>query len=113
MIRFQRLLQKQTVVRSFSGISIISPHIGLVEEQISFYDLAKAFAQNELFPYAGFWDEKGCFPLNTYKKFATLGFGGVCISEEYGGSGLSRWKVLNIIKRDRNPNLILLLLNPI
>lgn len=37
------------------------------------------------------WDEESHFPVETYKRLAELGFGGIYINPDYGGSGLSRY----------------------
>ena len=39
-------------------------------------------------PYAQEWDAKSYFPIETIKKGAQLGFGGIYVGEELGGSGL-------------------------
>ena len=44
----------------------------------------------ELRPYAKDWDKQKCVSYDTIKKAAELGFGGLYLSEENGGLGLSR-----------------------
>lgn len=39
-------------------------------------------------PYMAEWDEKGSFDPAIWKKLADLGLMGVCVPEEYGGSGM-------------------------
>jgi alkylation response protein AidB-like acyl-CoA dehydrogenase len=51
-------------------------------------DAAREFAQNEIVPVAAQFDESGEFPTDTIRAAAELGFMGVEIPEEYGGSGL-------------------------
>ena len=41
-------------------------------------------------PYANEWDEKSIFPVDTFKRLADLGFAGIFVNEDFGGSGLSR-----------------------
>nr|CAB3219671.1 isobutyryl-CoA dehydrogenase, mitochondrial [Phallusia mammillata] len=41
-------------------------------------------------PHMQEWDKKEFFPIDVIKKTATLGFGGLYIKEEFGGTGLSR-----------------------
>jgi hypothetical protein len=103
--RFSRLSVK--VVRSFStttkappatGIAILDPTIGLTADQAEIYQLARSFADNELKPFAQEWDEKHEFPLETYKKFGDLGFAGIFVKEEVGGTALSRLDTVNIIE---------------
>ena len=49
---------------------------------------ARDFAQNEIVPIAGHFDETGEFPSATIKKMGAQGFMGLEIPEEYGGAGL-------------------------
>ncbi len=62
----------------------------LSEEQQAFAAVARAFAADEMEPFAREWDEKSHFPRETLQKAAALGFGGVYVTEEVGGSGLTR-----------------------
>lgn len=52
--------------------------------------MAYKFAQEELEPRAAEWDKTKHFPVDVYKQAADLGFGGIYVSEEAGGCGLSR-----------------------
>lgn len=83
----KRLLSSRVVLK---GNDIISPTIGLTDDQREFYELAKQFADNELAPNAAQWDADAVFPMETFKKFGELGFGGIYIKEDVGGSALSR-----------------------
>jgi alkylation response protein AidB-like acyl-CoA dehydrogenase len=60
----------------------------LTEDQQMIQDAAREFAQNEIAPVAAEFDESGKFPAATIKAAGELGFMGVEIPEEYGGSGL-------------------------
>jgi len=60
------------------------------EEQTAFRDMARNFAQNEMLPHAGEWDENSIFPEETLRQAAALGFGGIYCAEEHGGSALTR-----------------------
>jgi len=60
----------------------------LTEEQQMIQDAAREFAQNEIAPIAAEFDEKGKFPTATIKAAGELGFMGIEVPEEYGGSGL-------------------------
>lgn len=62
----------------------------LSEEQRAFRDAARSFAENEMRPHAAAWDENDTFPEATLRQAAELGFAGVYIGEDVGGSGLSR-----------------------
>ncbi|WP_346895998.1 acyl-CoA dehydrogenase family protein [uncultured Roseibium sp.] len=62
----------------------------LSEDQRAFQDMAAAFARDEMEPYAREWDESSLFPVDTLRKAAELGFGGIYVREDVGGSGLTR-----------------------
>ena len=59
----------------------------LTEEQQLIQDMAKSFAQEQIKPYAGEWDQKGIFPKDALAQMGQLGFMGMLIPEEWGGSG--------------------------
>ena len=65
-------------------------HFALSEEQIAIYDMARAFAEEHIAPNARQWDRDGDIPRALWLRLAELGFGGLYVSEESGGSGLSR-----------------------
>lgn len=52
--------------------------------------MARDFAMNEMYPHAAEWDENKTFPIDPLKKAAELGFGGVYVNEQFGGTGLKR-----------------------
>lgn len=81
-----------------SGIEVVSPTIGLNEDQANFYTLARDFANNEMRPHAAKWDEGSAFPLDTYKKLAEIGFAGIFVKDDVGGSGLSRFDTTVIVE---------------
>ena len=62
----------------------------LSEEQVMIFDRAKAFGEEHIAPFAMEWEAAGTIPKDLWPKIAELGFGGLYVSEEYGGSGLSR-----------------------
>ena len=62
----------------------------LSEDQRAIEDAARAFAEAELAPNAARWDEEKYFPVETLRAAAALGFAGIYIGEDVGGSGLSR-----------------------
>ena len=53
--------------------------------------MARNFATEKLAPHAKQWDEDKHFPVDTLKEMAGLGFAGIYLQEEHGGSGLSRF----------------------
>lgn len=60
----------------------------LTEEQLLIQESAKDFAQNELLPGVIERDDAQKFPEDLRKKMGELGFMGMMVNEEYGGSGL-------------------------
>ncbi|NLF13950.1 MAG: acyl-CoA dehydrogenase [Anaerolineaceae bacterium] len=60
----------------------------LSEEHRMIQDMARDFAQKEIAPIAAELDVEACFPTETVKKMGELGFMGIEIPEEYGGTGL-------------------------
>ncbi|XP_039864835.1 isobutyryl-CoA dehydrogenase, mitochondrial [Simochromis diagramma] len=68
----------------------IDPSHGLTDEQKEFQKVAFDFAANEMAPHMAEWDQKEIFPVETMRKAAQLGFGGIYVQPDVGGSGLSR-----------------------
>jgi alkylation response protein AidB-like acyl-CoA dehydrogenase len=62
----------------------------LSEEQRAFEATARQFALDEWLPYAAGWDEREEFPEEALRRAAALGFAGIYVQDEFGGSGLSR-----------------------
>ena len=60
----------------------------LTEEQIAVRDAARDFAQNVLKPGVIARDNEQRFPVDEIKQLADLGFMGMMVSPEYGGSGM-------------------------
>ncbi|HEX8658064.1 MAG TPA: acyl-CoA dehydrogenase [Hymenobacter sp.] len=60
----------------------------LTEEQLAVRDAARDFAQNELWAGVIERDEHQKFPTEQVKRMGELGFMGMMVSPEYGGSGL-------------------------
>ncbi|MEX0305099.1 MAG: acyl-CoA dehydrogenase family protein, partial [Leisingera sp.] len=62
----------------------------LTEEQTAIFDMAQAFGQEHIAPHSRTWEKDGSIPKSLWPQLAELGFGGLYVSEQYGGSGLSR-----------------------
>ena len=78
-----------TALRAFTS-SCISPDIGLTDEQKEYREAAINFAKTALSPKMQEWDLTEEFPIDVIKQSAELGFGGLFVSEEFGGLGLKR-----------------------
>lgn len=62
----------------------------LSEEQQAIFDMAHDFGQTRIAPHARAWEEAGTIPRDLWADLAALGLGGIYVSEDHGGSGLSR-----------------------
>lgn len=60
----------------------------LTEEQELIRDAAREFAQKAIAPIAAEFDESGKFPVETIRQAGELGFMGIEVPVEYGGSDL-------------------------
>jgi alkylation response protein AidB-like acyl-CoA dehydrogenase len=58
------------------------------EEHEMIRQAARDFAQNEITPIAAEFDESGEFPYETIMKMGEMGFMGIEVSEDYGGTGM-------------------------
>jgi len=59
-------------------------------EQQAMYDMAHAFGQSDIAPFARAWEVEGTIPRELWSKLAELGFGGLYVSDDNGGAGLTR-----------------------
>ncbi|MFC0775850.1 acyl-CoA dehydrogenase family protein [Terrimonas alba] len=59
---------------------------------------ARDFAQQHIKPNVMTWDESQVFPLQVFKEMGKLGFMGVLVPEEYGGSGLGYFEYKTVIE---------------
>ncbi|UWR08803.1 acyl-CoA dehydrogenase family protein [Ruegeria sp. B32] len=62
----------------------------LTEEQTAIFDMAYGFGQEQIAPFARQWEAEGTIPKDLWPKVGELGFGGLYVSEDSGGSGLTR-----------------------
>ena len=62
----------------------------LSEEQRAIEQTARDFARAEMMPHAHEWDENALFPVDTLRRAAALGFGGIYVKDDVGGSALTR-----------------------
>ena len=62
----------------------------LSDEQAQFRETARAFAEGELAPHAAAWDEDSIFPVEALRAAAALGFAGLYVGEDVGGSACRR-----------------------
>jgi alkylation response protein AidB-like acyl-CoA dehydrogenase len=62
----------------------------LSEDQRAIREMTAAFAADRVAPFALDWDRERFFPSNIIRETGPLGFGGIYIKEDVGGSGLGR-----------------------
>jgi alkylation response protein AidB-like acyl-CoA dehydrogenase len=62
----------------------------LNDDQRAIQDMASGFAAERLAPHSAEWDEKKHFPVDVLREAASLGFAGIYVQDDVGGSGLSR-----------------------
>jgi alkylation response protein AidB-like acyl-CoA dehydrogenase len=62
----------------------------LSEDQRALEDAARVFAAAELAPHSARWDQDEVFPVETLRLAAGLGFGGLYVRDDVGGSALTR-----------------------
>ncbi|MFE2285978.1 acyl-CoA dehydrogenase family protein [Streptomyces sp. NPDC059443] len=62
-------------------------NLELSAEQSAVRDLARAFTEREIAPYAAEWDRVESVDRAIVKKLGSVGFLGLTVPEEYGGSG--------------------------
>ena len=68
------------------------------EDQVAIQDMARRFTADAITPYAAEWDEKSHYPVDVWKAAGDVGFGGIYVSEESGGTGLGRLEAALIME---------------
>jgi alkylation response protein AidB-like acyl-CoA dehydrogenase len=58
----------------------------------------KDFAEQNIKPFIMEWDEAQIFPVSLFKKLGEMGFMGVLVPEELGGSGLGYHEYITIVE---------------
>jgi butyryl-CoA dehydrogenase len=71
----------------------------LSEEELLINESAEAFAREKVLPLARKIDHEHYFPKELIPELAQMGFLGVCVAEQYGGSGLSTVAYASIIEQ--------------
>ena len=62
----------------------------LSQEQQAIREMALGFALERIGPFATEWENAGTIPRDVLADIGSLGLGGICVSEAFGGSGLTR-----------------------
>ena len=61
-----------------------------IDDRRALVSAVREFSDAELAPFAGERDVQKIFPIDALRRAGDLGLGGICVSEDAGGSGLSR-----------------------
>ncbi len=62
----------------------------LTEDQRAIQEMTAGFAADRVAPFSLDWDRERFFPSSVIRETGALGFGGIYIREDVGGSGLGR-----------------------
>ena len=66
---------------------VLNTQLDLTDEQRAIRDLARDLCESVVKPHAAEWDEHHAFPYDAVARMGELGFFGLSVPEEYGGSG--------------------------
>ncbi len=69
------------------------------DEQVMIQDMARKFAADRLAPNSGRWDAEKHFPVDVIKDAADLGFAGIYLKDDIGGSALTRLDAVLIFEQ--------------
>ena len=73
-------------------------HFDYSETQNMIAQSIRDFAEKNIKPYIMEWDEAQIFPVSLFKKLGEMGFMGVLVPEELGGSGLGYHEYITIVE---------------
>ncbi len=76
--------------KSGGAVDFTAPDVGLDGDTLMLLRTAQDFAASELAPHAAAWDEGHVFPVDQLRALAGLGFAGLFVREQFGGTGLTR-----------------------
>lgn len=68
------------------------------ETQAMIAESIRDFAEQHIRPNIMEWDESQHFPVDLFKKLGEMGYMGVLVPEEYGGSGLGYHEYITVIE---------------
>ncbi|MFP9114819.1 acyl-CoA dehydrogenase family protein [Flavobacterium sp. RHBU_3] len=70
----------------------------MTETQAMIAASIREFAAFNILPYYMEWDETQYFPVELFKKLGDMGYMGVLVPEEYGGSGLGYHEYITVVE---------------
>ena len=62
----------------------------LTHDQMAIREMVRNFAEKEIAPNAGEWDEKHFFPVAVFRQAASLGLAAISVRSDVGGTELTR-----------------------
>ncbi|MFF2087262.1 acyl-CoA dehydrogenase family protein [Nocardia sp. NPDC058176] len=71
----------------------------LNDDERAIGETARQFADEFLAPNALEWDERKHFPVDVLRKAGPVGFGGICVGDDVGGSDLRRLDAVRIFEQ--------------
>ena len=72
-------------------------NFNFTEDHKMITQMVKDFAEKEIRPNVGKWDEEQYFPKDLFNKAGELGLMGVLVPEEFGGAGLGYFEYIAVI----------------
>ena len=73
-----------------ASVNMTAGQFELNEDQRAIQDMARSFADDRVAPHALEWDKARHFPDDVIRETGPLGFGGIYVRDDVGGSALSR-----------------------
>lgn len=73
-----------------AAIEATAGQFELNEDQLAIRELAGSFAAERVAPFALEWDKEKRFPADVIRETGPLGFGGLYVKDDVGGSALTR-----------------------
>ena len=71
---------------------------GYTETQLMIADSVRDFAEQNIKPFFMKWDDEQLFPIELFRQIGEMGFMGILVPEEYGGSGLGYHEYVLILE---------------
>ncbi len=78
--------------------TMITPAFDYSETQLMVAESAREFAEQHIRPHVMEWDESQTFPLKLFKKAGEMGFMGMLVPVELGGSGFGYHEYIAMIE---------------
>ncbi len=73
-----------------AAVDAMGEQFALNADQRAIQDMTRSFAAERVAPFALEWDQKAHFPIDVIKETGPLGFGGIYVRDDVGGSALGR-----------------------